>query len=58
MKTIKKLSMLFLATVVLWSCSSDDDNTGVVNPPMPLNIVETAQATADLSSLVAAVGIR
>lgn len=55
MKTIKKLSLLFLATFVLWSCSNDDDGSTPTNPPSTLNIVETAQATADLSSLVAAV---
>lgn len=42
-----------LATFVLWSCSNDDD--GGTPVPQPLNIVETAAATADLSSLVAAV---
>ena len=57
MKTIKKLSLLFLATFVLWSCSDDDDASTPTPTPTPttLNIVETAQATASLSSLVAAV---
>jgi uncharacterized surface protein with fasciclin (FAS1) repeats len=57
MKTIKKLSMLLLATLVLWSCSNDDDGATPINPPpaATLNIVETAQATADLSILVDAV---
>lgn len=55
MKTIKKLSLLFLATFVLWSCSDDDDGSTPTPTPQPLNIVETAQATANLSSLVAAI---
>lgn len=54
MKTLKKLPLL-LAIIALWSCSNDDDNSSPVNDPQPMNIVETAQATADLSSLVAAV---
>ncbi|WGD34055.1 fasciclin domain-containing protein [Olleya sp. YS] len=53
MKTIKKLSLLFLATFVLWSCSDDDD--APTPTPLPLNIVETAQATPSLSILVEAV---
>ncbi len=54
LKTIKKLPLLFLVVLVSFSCSNDDDNND--NPaPQELNIVETAQATADLSSLVAAV---
>lgn len=54
LKTIKKLPLLLLVVLVSFSCSNDDDNN---NDPTPqeLNIVETAQATADLSSLVAAV---
>ncbi len=55
MKTIKKLPLLVLAVLALWSCSNDDDNAAPVNPTQSLNIVETAQATTDLSSLVAAV---
>jgi len=54
MKTFKKLSLLVLAVFAFNACSNDDDTTPVVIP-QPLNIVETAQATADLSSLVAAV---
>ncbi len=57
MKTIKRLSTLFLATFVLASCSLDDD-TAPTNPPVDpptLNIVETAQGAADLSVLVEAV---
>ncbi|MBQ4820233.1 fasciclin domain-containing protein [Aquimarina sp. MMG016] len=37
------------------SCSDDDDN--IITPPVVLDIVETAQTTADLSSLVAALGV-
>ena len=57
MKTIKKLPLLLLAITLLWSCSNDDDNASPINPTLQptLNIVETAQASADLSSLVAAV---
>ncbi|MEN1784176.1 MAG: fasciclin domain-containing protein [Bacteroidota bacterium] len=43
-------AMLFLA----WSCSDDDDNTGNQDLDPQLNIVEVAQGTDDLSSLVAA----
>jgi transforming growth factor-beta-induced protein len=52
-KTIKLLP-LFLMTLVITSCSDDDDNNGAVITPVQLNIVDTAIATADLSSLVAA----
>ena len=38
------------ASLVFTACGEDDDN------PTPKNIVETAQATSDLSSLVAALG--
>jgi len=55
MKTLKKLSLLIIALVLFWSCTSDDDNSTSFNLPQPMNIVETAQANADLSSLVAAV---
>ena len=51
-KTIKILP-LFLLALAITSCSNDDDNGGVTTPPQ-LNIVETASATADLTSLVAA----
>jgi len=57
MKTIKKLFLLFLATFVLAACSNDDD-TAPDNPPVDpptLNIVQTAQATDALSTLVSAV---
>lgn len=53
MKTLKTLSLAFLAIVTFWSCSDDDDAT--VMEPQQLNIVETAQATPSLSILVEAV---
>jgi transforming growth factor-beta-induced protein len=51
-KTFKFLP-LFLFTIVITSCSNDDDNT-ITDPTPQLNIVETATATPDLSTLVAA----
>ncbi len=51
-KTIKFFP-LFLMALVITSCSNDDDNGGTTLP-QELNIVETAIATQDLSSLVAA----
>ena len=54
MKALIKLSQItFLVfTLIFTSCSDDDDNG---NPPEEeVNIVEAAQATADLSSLVSA----
>lgn len=54
MKTIKNLSLVFLAFVTLWSCSDDDDAT-TPTETQELNIVETAQATPSLSILVEAV---
>lgn len=55
LKTIKFLPLLILTLVVFvsFSCSEDDDP--ILIDPQELNIVETAQATGDLSSLVAAV---
>ncbi|GLU45521.1 fasciclin domain-containing protein [Allomuricauda sp. NBRC 101325] len=50
--TITRLTLLFLF-VAFTSCS-DDDNGGNMPPENDLNIVETAQATAELSSLVSA----
>ena len=44
--------LLLTAAIIFSACSDDDDNT--TQTPDPLNIVETAQATEDLSSLVAA----
>lgn len=54
MKNLRKLPVLLLVLSLVWSCSNDDDAT---TPPVaqPLNIVQTAQATADLSILVDAV---
>lgn len=49
-KTLKILPLLLLV-VGLQSCSNDDDNN---TEPQPMNIVETAVATSDLSNLVAA----
>jgi len=43
------LFLALSASFVFTACGEDDDNT-----PAPKNIVETAQATSDLSSLVAA----
>ena len=54
LKTIKKLPLLLLVVLVSFSCSNDDDNNDN-QIPQELNIVETAIATADLSSLVSAV---
>ena len=57
MKTFKKmknLPLLLLVVLVSFSCSNDDDNNQMVTP-QELNIVETAQATAELSILVDAV---
>nr|WP_321222973.1 fasciclin domain-containing protein [uncultured Psychroserpens sp.] len=51
-KTFKFLP-LFLFTIVITSCYNDDDNT-ITDPTPQLNIVETATATPDLSTLVAA----
>ncbi|TAI48264.1 fasciclin domain-containing protein [Flagellimonas allohymeniacidonis] len=54
MKALTKLSQItFLAfTLIFTSCSDDDDNS---NPPgQNANIVEAAEATANLSSLVSA----
>lgn len=52
-KFLNPTKLLILAVAIVFSaCSDDDDNT--TPTPDPLNIVETAQATEDLSSLVAA----
>lgn len=52
-KTIKILPLL-LFVITVTSCSNDDDNDTIV-VPQQLNIVETAQATPALSTLVDAV---
>ncbi len=58
MKLILKISkiipILFLV-IGLTACSSDDDSNGGTTPPLQLSIVETAIASPQLSSLVAAV---
>lgn len=54
MKKLKNISLLLFAVFALYSCTEEDTETPKENPQI-LNIVETAQATADLSSLVAAV---
>ena len=46
---------MLLATFVLFACSDDDDNNPPMNEPQEFNIVETAQSTPILSSLVDAV---
>ena len=51
-KTLKLIPLL-LTVFALQACSNDDDNN-TINVPQQLNIVETAQATPALSSLVAA----
>ena len=52
-KFLNPIKLLLLTAAIIFSaCSDDDDNT--TPTPDPLNIVETAQATEDLSSLVAA----
>ncbi|MEP3837565.1 MAG: fasciclin domain-containing protein [Algibacter sp.] len=56
MKTLNSLKKITVALVLLLafsSCSNDDDN--MTEPPMELNIVETAQSVDDLSILVDAV---
>jgi len=55
LNTLKKLPLLVLVVLVSFACSDDDDNN---TPPVmiqEMNIVETAQGTESLSSLVAAV---
>jgi len=58
MKTFFKLSTMVLVTIMVLftaSCDSDDDGNDLGNEMDPLNIVQTAQGTADLSILVEAV---
>ncbi|WP_299226551.1 fasciclin domain-containing protein [uncultured Psychroserpens sp.] len=52
-KTLRILPLL-LFVLALQSCSDDDDNNQIILPQQ-LNIVQTAQATPALSSLVAAI---
>ncbi len=57
MKSLKNLLKIgvFASLFLFAACSDDDDNTPMDEPTGPTaNIVEAAQATADLSSLVAA----
>ncbi len=54
LKTMKNLSLLLVVVLLSFSCSNDDDDNPMV-VPQELNIVETAQSTPILSSLVAAV---
>ena len=49
-----RLSLVCLITLSFFNCD-DDSNDDYSNTPEPLTIVETAQATESLSSLVAAV---
>jgi len=56
MKTLVKLSQIpFLGLLLISiSCSTDKDDEDMIEPLKGDNIVETVQATADLSSLVSA----
>jgi len=54
-KTIKNLSLLLVVVLVSIACSDDDDNNTPPVMTQEMNIVETAQGTEALSSLVAAV---
>lgn len=51
-RNLKNLSMLFVALIMMTSCSNDDDNSIAFEPTNSL--VELAQATPQLSSLVSA----
>ncbi|MGB5363035.1 MAG: fasciclin domain-containing protein [Aureibaculum sp.] len=53
MSALKTIFLLLLTVVLTYSCNNDDDDVVIIEDP--LNIVETAIATSDLSSLVAAV---
>ena len=53
MSALKTIFLLLLTVVLTYSCNNDDDDVIIIEDP--LNIVETAIATSDLSSLVAAV---
>jgi uncharacterized surface protein with fasciclin (FAS1) repeats len=54
MKKFKTLTLLALMLSLFWSCSDDDNVNQSTTTPL-LNIVETAQATPELSILVDAV---
>ncbi|MBO0340028.1 MAG: fasciclin domain-containing protein [Bacteroidota bacterium] len=55
MKTLKHLSRLTLLLLLIGFTSCSDDDNGTTPPPEEgVNIVEAAQATAELSTLVAA----
>lgn len=51
LEVLKKMPLLIIVMVCMLSCSNDDDNTTVF---VPETIAELAEATPDLSSLVAA----
>lgn len=53
LKLFKTFSFLLLTTLLLWSCSNDDDGTIVIQEDY--NIVELAQTNPNLSSLVDAI---
>ncbi|MDC6367067.1 MULTISPECIES: fasciclin domain-containing protein [Flavobacteriaceae] len=53
MKALKRLSFLLFLTIIA-SCSNDDNENPNPTPEEQNNVVEAAQATSDLSSLVAA----
>jgi transforming growth factor-beta-induced protein len=52
-KFLNPTKLILLTAAIIFSACSDDDENSTPTPD-PLNIVETAQATEDLSSLVAA----
>ena len=54
MKKLTNITILLFTVFTIYSCSEEETETPQENP-QTLNIVETAQATEDLSSLVAAV---
>ena len=52
-KFLNPTKLILLTAAIIFAACSDDDKNSTPTPD-PLNIVETAQATEDLSSLVAA----
>jgi len=54
MSAFKNIALVFILTVIAYSCNNDDDNTMIIVEE-DLNIVETAIATPALSNLVAAI---